>query len=257
MVRSMYSDGGILVGSGIRAALRRALSEMVNLGKIAQSSTIGVSSDSIDIKFSSLRKERGIDLAIVATNTSLRKPVLFSHVTTPDSPVIEAVAISGAHPLLYKPVILRGFKQEKVLNGVFADGGITLNLPLHIFDQSPRLAVGTKADLSEMKPGQLTPHMLAFELHEGNRPYEVIKGFSMPRRPGYDVLSYFLDVYEALQANANELQARGEEKEQIIPIYTGRVGTFDLHLRPSDANDEILAAAETVRHLVGLRSESR
>jgi NTE family protein len=67
------------------------------------------------------------------------KSGIFSHRTTPNFPVADAVRISMSLPLAYKPYVIRPEQYHPVdlpewVNGVWIDGGYLNNLPLHVFD---------------------------------------------------------------------------------------------------------------------------
>ena len=73
------------------------------------------------------------DLDIVTTNLSRRKTEVFSAQTTPDVAVVDALLMSQSLPLFFE-----GLQFDGQLFGegdFYADGGLTLNYPLPIFDE--------------------------------------------------------------------------------------------------------------------------
>jgi len=94
------------------------------------------------INFSSFKKLTGVDLKVTGVNITTGIPGIFSNLSTPDFPVLDAVAISMNFPFAFKPVIIED-KQNKHLNGLWVDGGVINNLPMHVFN-SPDGTFNTK-----------------------------------------------------------------------------------------------------------------
>jgi predicted acylesterase/phospholipase RssA len=97
----------------------------------------------------------GVDLVITGTNITNGIPLYFSAARTPDFPVIEAVMLSMNLPILFSPVHVLSnvyldaedytkFVGEKpstsfgrynaMYRGLYVDGGVLNNLPMHAFD---------------------------------------------------------------------------------------------------------------------------
>jgi len=66
------------------------------------------------------------ELHVVGTNLSLQSALVFSHETTPDVPIKEAVRASMSIPLYFQSVL-----REK---NIWVDGGVSWNYPVNIFD---------------------------------------------------------------------------------------------------------------------------
>lgn len=72
-------------------------------------------------------KERGfLELRLVATNVSNDTSIIFSHATTPDTCVAEAMRISSSVPFF--------FQSQKFNGDVFIDGGVLRNYAIDEFD---------------------------------------------------------------------------------------------------------------------------
>ena len=82
----------------------------------------------------------GVDLVLTGTNISRRSTLYFSVYHTPDFPVVEAVQISMTLPIAFKPVyvdtdVRAGDTAQKLkYQGLFIDGGMLNNYPIHAFD---------------------------------------------------------------------------------------------------------------------------
>lgn len=76
-----------------------------------------------------------IDPFVVGTNLNTGYPVVFSHLTTPDMLLVDAVRISMSIPIFFEPVerpVPAGAGHKTCL---FVDGGVVWNYPIEIFDQ--------------------------------------------------------------------------------------------------------------------------
>jgi len=93
----------------------------------------------------------GAKLAVTGTNLETSKSHIFSSDTTPRFLVADAVRISMSLPIVFKPFILKTDEdvnrvknpseplRDHYLRGVWVDGGLFNNLPLHVFDnEEPR-----------------------------------------------------------------------------------------------------------------------
>ncbi len=92
--------------------------------------------------------QTGVDLVITGTNVSKRISRYFSVGATPDFPVVEAVSISMNIPFVFKPILINrkvanDFPDDHIYNreyqGLWVDGGMLLNFPMHAFDVYAKL----------------------------------------------------------------------------------------------------------------------
>ncbi len=96
------------------------------------------------------------DLYVTGVNLTKQKLEIFSYETYPNMRVCDAVRISMSVPLYYKAVCVND--AGKVIENptqndkcsIFVDGGILLNFPIEIFDQTKYLSSAT--DSTENKP---------------------------------------------------------------------------------------------------------
>lgn len=103
----------------------------------------------------------GTAVAFAGTNVTTGRSAYFratpnavGTADTPTFPVFDAVAISAAYPLAFKPYVVYG--RRDVTNGYWLDGGVQNNLPLHAFDAAP--------------DAPLDPGMLGIRLEESAEP---------------------------------------------------------------------------------------
>ena len=88
----------------------------------------------------------GVDLVVTGTNVSKNRTAYFSVGYTPDFSVAEAVAISMSIPLIFKPVLIDGDVNRSAspeynenYRGLWVDGGMLNNYPIHAFDNTNRV----------------------------------------------------------------------------------------------------------------------
>lgn len=96
--------------------------------------------------FADLRTKGCRDLTIYACNLNTRSITKFSALTTPNTPVIDAVDASKAVP---------GFFEAKEINGqIYADGGIAKNYPIDTWDNvcPNEDTIGSRFDISPSSP---------------------------------------------------------------------------------------------------------
>jgi predicted acylesterase/phospholipase RssA len=84
----------------------------------------------------------GVKLAVTGTELESQKTHVFSASTTPNFLVEDAVRMSMSLPCIFKPYVIRGDDAIRAsqgapgsLEGVWVDGGVLNNLPLHVFDK--------------------------------------------------------------------------------------------------------------------------
>ena len=81
--------------------------------------------------------ETGVDLSVVATNTTHACLMILNHRTAPDVPVVSAVQMSMSIPLLWQEVVWRKewgtYRDEDLTGACVIDGGVLSNFPLELF----------------------------------------------------------------------------------------------------------------------------
>lgn len=82
-------------------------------------------------------EETGVDLSIVATNTTHAELMILNHRTAPKVPVVSAVHMSMSIPLLWQEVVWRKewgtYRGEDLTGATIIDGGVLSNFPLELF----------------------------------------------------------------------------------------------------------------------------
>jgi predicted acylesterase/phospholipase RssA len=246
---SLLSDGGFVSGIQLRKWLgQQIVNSPLMAMATAQASPAArnqIPRDGTKVTFRQLYQMLGsqMQLAVVGTNLTTGRPVVFSPTSTPDFPVADAVAISSSFPGVFKPAWVGydapfgGNNLVGNLAGWYADGGIINNVPIHVFDQksgSGQAVVSTDPYLHPLPDaaGGLPPldeHMLSLRLEQGDPPPSALP---IPQRdPPAGTLGPELTaslVWDAFnfQANAGQIRSPREAKQTVL-LYTNGVGLFD------------------------------
>ena len=152
---NMVYDRGIFPGFEVRKFLFSLICKFLNKNKSCfpeWSKVDFANPDSIreskmndisrKLNFTNFKSITGIDLKVTGVNITTGTPGIFSYDSTPDFPVLDGVAISMNFPFAFKPIIIEDSKL-KHLNGLWVDGGVINNLPMHVFN-SPDGTFNTK-----------------------------------------------------------------------------------------------------------------
>ena len=173
--------------------------------------------------FSQFRTWGYRDLYVVATNVTRRRTEIFSADTTPDVAVADALIMSQAIPLFFEGLQFDG--KQFGQGDHYADGGMTLNYPLVIFDEAP-----FDHDNRWFVNG-VNWESLGCRLY---RPSEC----AVEHEPATNLLNYIQSTFETLveaQALAYELSATSQLR--TINISDCSVRTTDFSVRPDPDNE--------------------
>jgi predicted acylesterase/phospholipase RssA len=205
----------------------------------------------IDITFAELLIEKGIELVITGTN--LLKPgksQYFSVRTVPTMRIVDAVRISASIPPFFEPVTIneKNFEKDSIisrfrnsgetefLKGMWIDGGVTNNNPIHVFDYDAA---------SEPIPhsrGTLNKNMLGFTLQN--------KKAEKPE----NIFSYFFSIIDSLATNTTTLQILNEnEGKRIIEVPVGNLRTEEFVPSYGDLTQAIKLANKHVLTELGIQ----
>ena len=165
---NLVFDRGLFPGFAPRRFLSGAVAGYLSQ-RILQSTGGVIVSGAGALSFSQFFALTGVDLVITGANITGHRPAVFSKRHTPDFPVAEAVGISMNLPLIFKPVRVEANVPTGQYNqnandyhGLWVDGGILNNFPLHAFDHlSPQVST----QYPSLRP--LNPNMLGLRLTEG------------------------------------------------------------------------------------------
>ena len=216
---NLVFDRGLFPGFAPRRFLTGAVAGYLSR-QILQSTGGVIVSGAGNMNFTQFYHLTGVDLVITGSNIVTHRPAVFSKRHTPNFPVAEAVGISMNLPMIFKPVKVEAdvpvgqYNQNaNDYHGLWVDGGILNNFPLHAFDfQSPQV--------SPQHPGlrPLNEHMLGLRLTEGPNT-----GTSTSATSGtFSVLLEHLgNIVNTVLYPSEQGQIRTpDEADQSIDLYT-------------------------------------
>jgi predicted acylesterase/phospholipase RssA len=213
---NLINDRGIFPGFTVRKFLANMMRKFIGRAPAARKHIKG---DPADTTFATFRECTGIDLVISGTNISQRRSQLFSADRTPEFPVVEAVGISACYPLVFKPIYVKAPASDKKLGplrGLWLDGGILNNFPIHAFDR----------DRSGNSKGELNPNVLGLMLNDGDP--DPAKEFYDPEEDKSPLGSLAGGLLTTILTPGNKGQLRTpQEALQMIPLYTYELSLFE------------------------------
>ena len=156
---SLLFDLGLFSGTEVRNFLKERLAAFLDRFPSTFAALPGGGIDGTSV--AQFVRMTGMAVAFAGTNITTGRSGYFrvapntdAAVDTPTFPVLDAVAISSAYPLIFKPYAV--YERRDVENGYWLDGGVENNLPLHAFDMAP--------------DAPLHPGMLGIRLEESAQP---------------------------------------------------------------------------------------
>ena len=195
-----------------------------------------------EITFLDFFSMTGVDLVVSASNISLHKPKYFSVYHTPNFPVIEAIAISRNFPFIFKPAFVdytvnasKDAKYNAGYRGLYVDGGMLNNLPIHAFDvlsQEQLFYQGTQithevAATESTNTSMLNQSMVGLRLQERETN---LRTEATEFKPNNIFISsdYISDLLNTFLYAGEEGQIRSEkERMATISLFTDGISIID------------------------------
>jgi NTE family protein len=173
--------------------------------------------------FGQLYKDKGKKLVIVGTNINLIKPVYFSHETFPDLPIKDAIRVSASLPFVFQPKVL----QIDGVDNYFADGGITNNYPLNLFNQKSDIDTNLKNDNPNQKLvyTEVPVNEKTIGIRIVNRGFEDYdnKVYSLHNTPITDIQSYAMALVNVYFYGAEQFVMNDDYWRRTIGVETDYV----------------------------------
>jgi len=173
-------------------------------------------------------------LFITATNISKHQVTIFSNETTPEVSVADAVLMSSSIPFFFEAIRFDGVNFGT--GDYYADGGLLLNYPLHIFD-----------DVKFEKSNKNYVHGINWET-VGCRLYTP-ENKPRSNEPITGLFNYIENVLETI-AEAQDTLIKSSIVDQLRTIDVSNCGisTVDMTIKPDQQDDrykELVAAGES------------
>jgi NTE family protein len=184
-------------------------------------------------------KNNFLELYIAGTNLSNQSVEIYSHETEPDMEIRKAVRISMSIPLYFQAVSRK--------NSIMADGGITLNYPINVFDFEKYLDSeknGEKVTYNKTPNYVFNHETLGFRLDSRDEILYNTMGWSNVPKKVDNILKYNLSLLSFILETANKKHLHKNDWNRTIFIDTLGVKATDFDL----PKDKINALVESGRH---------
>ncbi len=223
-----FNDGGGLFIGGIR---RLKKSYGWYKGEKMEKwigSIISMKTRNADLTFAQLHQltttnKQFKDFFVTATNITLQRAEIFSHIHTPGFPVKTAVRISCSIPLYFQPVCIdsNGCAIKKIKKGdpadIYIDGGMLANYPISIFDSC----------VNNKNPLMCNEHIynnqtLGLKLE---RPEQIEQQKTSTEPAPYNTSSFnnYLNAFMSMLIESANRKNSAAEKNRTIYISTGNI----------------------------------
>lgn len=179
------------------------------------------------------------ELYVVATNLSQQKSVVFSHETSPDMAIKDAVRMSMSIPLY--------FAAFKLTEDFMVDGGVSYNYPINVFDNEKYLsnpANGEPVDYSNVNGYVFNYETLGFRLDSREVIEYAKRDWASPPEKITNIKSYSGGLINYLMEMANKVHLHSNDWNRTIFIDTLDVKTTDFDL-PNNKIQELIASGKT------------
>lgn len=157
-----------------------------------------------DVTFSDLHARNPVDLIITASCLETKTPFYFSHETTKDTPVSEAVSISCSIPLLFGKTVYK--------NKTLVDGCLIEKLPMQCW------------------PQEEIEHTMAFLVRSGDREVST------------ETFTDYINALEGLRSVNIDDSYLSKYKNSITVIDAGNIALHGEFPRPEETSKVIYAA---------------
>lgn len=226
---NLFFTRGFFTGEPVRTYFEELMQTNL-LDKIDEIDLQKIEKAPKDITFKDFYFMTGVDLILTGVNISRHQPMYFSLHHTPDFPVTEAVGISMNIPIIFKPIwvdfeVRKGDKNQNIkYQGLWGDGGLLNNYPIHAFDNIEEQEAdyqGTSSSrsiASEVKNNrEFCNCVLGFrltDLQESKELEKELKEKAIFPENSFIIGDYFKNLYETIMYPAEGGQIRTAIEEQ-------------------------------------------
>ncbi|MDD1779991.1 patatin-like phospholipase family protein [Enterovibrio sp. ZSDZ35] len=187
-----------------------------------------------DLTFRELQtKSNSKELYLVVTNLSDQVAEVFSHKTTPDVAVRDAVRMSMSIPLYFKCVRYGSDKD------IMVDGGVTWNYPVNIFDHESYLSNpdnGEKVTYNTSDGYEFNHETLGFRLDAKDEIAANKNNWSNVPKDIDNILNYAVAMIGFMRSAANKRHLHKNDWNRTIFIDSLDVTTTDFDLSREKIN---------------------
>lgn len=170
----------------------------------------------------------GVDLSLIASDTSARELVILNHRTAPALPVIHAVRMSMSIPFLWPEVSWQDawgtYRGQSVSGHTYVDGGLVSNFAL-------RFLVSSEAWVGEVMGGPPDPerNVLGLTL-DGSLPVQGTPG-ALTRNVHSKTLDRIERIFETALGGSDALE-KDNHRPLVCRLPTSGYGTLEFSMNP-------------------------
>lgn len=170
-------------------------------------------------------------LFVTGTNVTRQRAEIYSHMTTPDMQIAEAVRISAGTPYYFQ--VVRNKEGD-----VLVDGGVAWNYPINMFDHAKYLDNPDNGIRHKATDKQLTNlETLGFRLMsptaiEEEDPTQP----KYPKREIKNILNYSKAMLDFLTKSANSTHLKDKDFKRTIRINTLDISSTQFDLSPQQVD---------------------
>lgn len=175
-----------------------------------------------NITFNQLENQGYKKLYVTGTNLTTQQNMIFSHENFANMRVADAIRISMSIPLYFEPVfmdkegnIIRRPRKKEELN-VMADGGLTANFPIWLFD-STKYAGATVNEIFS------NPNTIGFRIDRTEQITYDLTEKKLAPMPIKNVKDYLSAFYNIGIENLNRQTLTAEDWQRTISISDGNI----------------------------------
>lgn len=228
--------GHLLLGALLNTPLYPTLFSIVECGGVyAGSAFLGWLKEKLAVKgigagdtLSTVFTRTGVDLSVVASDTSDMEMLVLNHRTAPDVPLAWAVRMSMSIPLIWREVVWQDewgqYLGRKKSGNVIVDGGVLSNFPIKLVADSVPEIMGDTDPNAALNLGMLLDETLAIPGTDPAKPPLPVQEMRVVQR-----LSRLMDTMMGAQDN-EEIRRRSAE---ICRLPVKGYGTTEFAMAPA------------------------
>ncbi|MBN2386241.1 MAG: patatin-like phospholipase family protein [Anaerolineales bacterium] len=182
-----------------------------------------------DLTLAAFCAATGVDLSLVASDTTAETMLVLNHRTAPDLPVAWAVRMSMSIPLLWQEVVWKkewgAYQGEQITGHTIVDGGLLSNFPIELFLSNTRIVTALMGPrTSEYVLGMLIDETLS------------VSGAPIPRRAKKDPLFESLPAAKRVSSLVNTLLSAHDKmvieafKDFVVRLPAKGYGTTEFDM---------------------------
>lgn len=190
-----------------------------------------------------LFEETGVDVTLVAADTTAQRVLLLNHRTAPDCPIVWAARMSMSIPLLWQEVIWQKewglYQGEEITGTIVVDGGMLSNFPIALF-------LSARPEVGDVVGPPATKNVLGFLIDDKID----VPGLSIPDEPSGGIHMSKLTTVQRLSrlvqtmTSAHDNMAIAVFQKHVVHLPARGVGVIQFDM-PDAVREALVAGGRT------------